>query len=90
MKRRFVFGLCTCNVSGCCISFESPDVVCNELSDGIRYVGMYEFVNEFTNAMLMSSAIVIVDIACCFWLEPVAMVLFMLCYAVIQLVKIIK
>ena len=23
------------------------DVVCNELSDAVRYVGVYEFVNEF-------------------------------------------
>ena len=30
-----------------CVSFVSLDVVCNELSDGVRYVDVYEFVNVF-------------------------------------------
>ena len=36
-----------CSVSKSCVSFGSLDVVCNEFSDSVKYVGVYEFVNEF-------------------------------------------
>ena len=36
-----------------------------------------------SNVLLMSSATVIVRSGCLFWMKPVAMVLFMLCSAVI-------
>ena len=39
--------LCRYFVPEGCVSFASIDLVCNELSVGIRYVGVYEFVNEF-------------------------------------------
>ena len=45
---------------------------------------MYECVYvDCVNALLMSSATVIVRSGCLFWLKPVAMVLFMLCSAVL-------
>ena len=78
--------LCRCSVSKC---FTFRDVVCNDLSDGmlpilVRYVGVYEFVNELciftvSYALLISSATVSIHIGDCFWLKSVAMVLFMLC-----------
>ena len=30
-----------------CVSFMLLDVVCSEITDGVRYDGMYEFVNKF-------------------------------------------
>ena len=65
----------------------SLDVVCNELSDGTRYVGVYEFINEFmyicrfavSYVLLMANATVKVLAGSGFWSKPVSTVLFMLC-----------
>ena len=39
----FQLVVCRCRVSQSCLSFASIDVICNELSDGIKYVGVNEF-----------------------------------------------
>ena len=33
-------------VSTTCVCFASPDVVSNTLSDGVRYIGVYEIINK--------------------------------------------
>ena len=38
-----------CRCVRVCVSFAFFEVVCNELSDGVRYVGVYEFVDKFTH-----------------------------------------
>ena len=62
----------------CCVNFASFDVVCNEHSDGVRYVGVYGFVNEFR---CIHSAICLAHVKCftnCMcWLKAIAMVLFL-------------
>ena len=62
----------------------SVNIVCNELIDGVRYVGVYEFDNEFmyihsVKWLLMSTTRVIVRADGCFWLKCLAIRLFMLC-----------
>ena len=44
---QFLLLLCGGSVSKSCVSFASPGVVCNELSDSVRYVYVHQFVNEF-------------------------------------------
>ena len=44
---RFGLVLSTCRVPKSCVSFAYLDVLCNEHSDGVRYVSVYVFVNEF-------------------------------------------
>ena len=39
--------LCKCCASEGCVRYTSLNVVCDEVSDGVRYVGVYEFVDEF-------------------------------------------
>ena len=55
--------------------------------DGVRYAGVYEFINELMYILivkcLMSSTTVIVHTDYSFWSKPVAMVLFMLCITVL-------
>ena len=66
MDSVFKLTLCRCCVSECCVSFVSFDVVCKELSDGVRYIGVFVLVNEIMcvysvfNALLTSCATVIV------------------------------
>ena len=36
------------------ISFVSLGVVCNQFSDGVRYVGLYDFINEFFYIHIMN------------------------------------
>ena len=53
----FQLTLSRCNFSKLCVTLTSLGVVC---SDGVRYVGVYEIVNEFistvSNTLLISSA----------------------------------
>ena len=40
----FKLSFCRCSLSWSCVSFASFDVVCHEFIDGVRYVGVCEFV----------------------------------------------
>ena len=61
----------------CCV-LKVADVVCNELSDDVMYVDVYEFVNEFIYVHWGDSHVKNYGTCTCFWLKPVAMVLFLL------------
>ena len=51
----FELALCRCCVSESCLSSASLDVVCIELSDGVKYVGVYEYVNIMSLYIFMVS-----------------------------------
>ena len=62
------------------------DVVCDIFENGVRLVwfgAVYVCMVTVSNALLMSSPTVIVRSGGLFWLKSVAMVLFMLCSAVL-------
>ena len=77
--------LCLCFVSECGVCFASFDVVGDVFDNGVWDVCLCVSVCMMmvSNALLMSSATVIVRFGGLFWLKPVALVLFVLYSAVL-------
>ena len=78
---------CYVDVSECGLDFAAFDVVCHVFDNGVWVVWCSLYVSvcmlTVSNALLMSCANVIMRSGGLFWLKPVAMVMFMLCSAVL-------